>query len=160
MAAELRICADDGCANVFTPTAGRGRPRLYCDECSTGAAYNRRWRAGETHTGPPGPPRVKLLPREKPCEKCGETFTQTKPFEPYCGPCRPPRNAPTGELVTVVCEGCGVEFEARARDRARGWARFHNKSCAMTVRRREIRPWPAPLHESQLGRVILRAGFE
>jgi hypothetical protein len=132
-APAARVCAADGCANTFEPNR-RGRPRLYCDECSTGQAYSRRWRAGETHSGRPGPPRVKLLPREKSCERCGGTFTQTKPFEPYCGPCRPAPDAPTGAKVAAICEGCGVEFEARARDRERGWGRFCTKSCAMKVR--------------------------
>lgn len=129
----LRECAGDGCSNTFELNR-RGRPRLYCDDCSTGQAYNRRWRAGETHSGPPRPPRVKLLPRDKPCEKCGETFTQTRPFEPYCSTCRPAPDGYTGKTVTATCEGCGEPFEARARDRERGWARFCGKSCAMKGR--------------------------
>ncbi len=67
------VCAADGCTNTFTPRRGRGRPRLYCDECREPLMYNRRWRAGETHAGPPGPPRVKVLPREQVCKGCGET---------------------------------------------------------------------------------------
>jgi hypothetical protein len=54
------VCAADGCSNTFVPKR-RGRPRLYCAACSTGAAYNRRWRAGERHAPPPTP-YVRLLP--------------------------------------------------------------------------------------------------
>jgi hypothetical protein len=43
-----QACAAEGCGNTFTPNE-RGRPRLYCDDCSTKTAYNRRWRKGETH---------------------------------------------------------------------------------------------------------------
>lgn len=116
---------------------------MYCAGCSTKTAYSRRWRAGETHSGPPRPPRVRVLPREKPCERCGGTFTQTKPHELYCGPCRPDPAAPTGATVTAVCEGCGREFEARARDRERGWARFCGKACFQRQRLKE-HPLPQP----------------
>jgi hypothetical protein len=135
----LRECADDGCSNVFRAESA-GRPRLYCDECSTGAAYNRRWRAGETHSGPPRSPRVKVLPRDQVCKACGETFIQTEPRQSYCSDeCRPP----TGVTVAAVCEGCGEPFEARARDRERGWARFCSRSCAARVRIAAT-PIPAP----------------
>jgi hypothetical protein len=120
------VCAADGCSSTFVPNR-RGRPRLYCPDCSTQAAYNRRWRAGETHAPTPGPPRVKLLPRERVCKDCGVTFTQTKPHELYCSrECCPP----TGAKVMASCERCGREFEARVRDRERGWGRFCSKSCA------------------------------
>jgi hypothetical protein len=122
------VCAADGCDNTFEPNR-RGRPRLYCGECGTPLETNRRWRAGKTIPVKPRPPRVKVLPCEKRCERCGETFRQTKPFEPYCGECRPDRSEPRGKTVTAVCEGCGEEFEARRRDRERGWGRWCGKAC-------------------------------
>jgi hypothetical protein len=36
--------------------------------------------------------------------------------------------------VTVLCEGCGEPFEARARDVERGWGRFCQKSCSLRAR--------------------------
>lgn len=128
----LRECADDNCSNVFELNR-RGRPRIYCAECGTGKGYNRRWRAGETHSGPPHPPQPKLLPRDRVCKACGETFTQTVPRQAYCSmECKPH----TGAKVTATCEGCGERFEARARDRERGWSRFCGKSCAGKARPR------------------------
>jgi hypothetical protein len=122
------VCAADGCSNTFTPNR-RGRPRLYCDDCSTGAAYNRRWRKGETHS-PPSRPNVRRLPREAVCESCGESYTQTAPRQLYCG------REGCGELVAATCEWCGQPFEARARDREKGFGRFHSKSCALQARQR------------------------
>jgi hypothetical protein len=136
-AAQLRECADDGCSNVFVPNR-QGWPRLYCAGCSTKTAYSRRWRKGETHSGPPRPPRVRVLPREAVCRGCGETYMQTVPGERYCTQeCRPP----TGAKVTAICEGCGQEFEARARDRERGWGRWCGKAC---FRRQRIKEHPLP----------------
>jgi hypothetical protein len=124
------VCAADGCSNTFVQNR-RGRPRLYCDGCSTKAAYNRRWRSGETHPLP-SRPYVRLLPREATCGACGEPYTKTFGPQRYCG-----RPGCRGEFVTVKCEGCGEPFAARARDRAKGWARFCGKGCAMRVRRAE-----------------------
>ena len=101
---------------------------MYCDDCSTPAAYNRRWRAGETHPRLPKP-YVRLLPREAVCERCGETYTQTAARQLYCG------KGSCGEFVTAACDGCGEPFEARARDREPGWARFCGKPCALRTRR-------------------------
>jgi hypothetical protein len=122
------VCADDGCSNTFEPNRGRGRPRLYCEECSTSTAYSRRWRAGVTHPIP-ATPYERLLPREAECGRCGEPYTQTFARQLYCD--RPG----CGEFVTVLCDGWWKPFEARARDRARGWARFCGKSCALRTRR-------------------------
>jgi hypothetical protein len=126
------VCAADGCSNAFVPNR-RGRPRLYCDVCSNPVEYNRRWRRGETHTpAHRGPRYVKVLPREAVCKGCGEDFMQTAPAQRYCSrECCPP----TGAKVTVPCDGCGRPFEARVRDRERGWGRFCGKSCAMRANR-------------------------
>jgi hypothetical protein len=120
------VCADDACTNTFTPKR-RGRPRLYCDTCSNKAAYSRRWRKGERHSPPPKP-YVRLLPREATCERCGATYTKTWGPQRYCG------GPGCGEFVTVPCDGCGQDFEARVRDRERGWARFCGKPCATRTR--------------------------
>jgi hypothetical protein len=121
------VCAADGCSETFEPKR-RGRPRLYCARCSTKTAYNRRWRAGVTNPLPPKP-YVRLLPREAECERCGERYTQTTAGQLYCG------KGSCGEFVTVACDHCGEEFEARARDRERGWAKFCGKPCALRTRR-------------------------
>jgi hypothetical protein len=121
------VCADDSCTNTFVPKR-RGRPRLCCEACSTKAAYSRRWRKGETHSPPPTP-YVRLPPREEVCERCGETYEKTFGPQRYCG--RPG----CAEFVTVACDGCGQDFEARVRDRERGWARFCGKACATRTRR-------------------------
>lgn len=122
------VCADEGCSNTFVPKR-RGRPRLYCDDCPTKAAYNRRWRAGITN---PIPRKryVPLLPCEATCEGCGDTYTKTWGPQLYCG-------QPCGEFVTATCAGCGDPFEGRARDRDRvlGWGRFCSRSCALSKRR-------------------------
>ena len=77
-------------------------------------------------------------PRELSCAGCGETFIATNGRQVYCTPgCRPTR-VDRGAKVTVACEGCGEPFEARARDRAKGWARFCGKSCATTSRHAEV----------------------
>jgi hypothetical protein len=34
-----------------------------------------------------------------------------------------------GKMVTVKCESCNNDFEARVADRKRGWAKFCSKSC-------------------------------
>lgn len=34
-----------------------------------------------------------------------------------------------GAKITVKCQCCKQNFEARAADRKRGWARFCSKSC-------------------------------
>jgi hypothetical protein len=130
------VCADDGCTNTLVPNQ-RGRPRLYCADCSTKAAYNRSWRKGETHALPLKP-RVTLLPREAVCDSCGEPYTQTFARQLYRGRSGQPRSgkspercrAVVREFVLVECEGCGKPFEARARDHAKGWARFCWKRCA------------------------------
>ena len=93
------VCAAEACTNTFEPK-GRGRPRMYCDGCSTKAAYNRRWRAGVTNPIEPRP-YVRLLPREAVCERCGDTYMQTTATQLYCG-------QPCGEFVTATCAGCGT----------------------------------------------------
>jgi hypothetical protein len=120
------VCAVEDCSNTFEPKR-RGRPRLYCDDCSTKAAYNRRWRAGVTNPLPPNP-YVRRLPYEEVCERCGETYTKTWGPQRYCG------KPGCGEYMTVECLGCGKPFEARTRDLEKGWGRFHSKSCALSNR--------------------------
>jgi hypothetical protein len=76
--------------------------------------------------------RHKAPPREAVCAGCGEPFTKHG-RQRYCKPeCRPAKV--TGATVTVVCAWCGREFEARARDRARGGGRFCCKSHALQAR--------------------------
>lgn len=36
---------------------------------------------------------------------------------------------PRGTMGTYKCQCCGLDFEARTADRARGWARYCSKSC-------------------------------
>ena len=120
------VCAADSCSNTSVPNR-LGRPRLYCPGCSTKAAYNRRWRAGITNPLPPKP-KVRLLPCDAVCGRCGGTYLKTSARQLYCG------EGSCGEFVTVGCDHCGREFEARARDRERGWARFCGKSCALKAR--------------------------
>jgi hypothetical protein len=125
------VCAVDGCSNTFELNR-RGRPRLYCEDCSQPVEYNRRWRRGETHAGPPKPRYVKVLPRPAVCKGCGRDYMQTAPAQRYCSrECCPP----TGAKVTVLCDVCAREFEARARDRERGWGRYCSKSCSMRAKR-------------------------
>ena len=56
-------------------------------------------------------------------------------FEPkfdsyYAVPTKPQAKKKTrGSKVTVKCQYCKEEFQARKVDRARGWARFCSKSC-------------------------------
>jgi len=71
---------------------------------------------------------VRLLPREAVCAGCGDTYLKTWARQLYCskGSC--------GEFVTAGCERCGEPFEARTRDRQRGWARFCGKACALRAR--------------------------
>lgn len=78
---------------------------MYCDGCSTKAAYNRRWRAGVTNPIEPRP-YVRLLPREAVCERCGDTYMQTTATQLYCG-------QPCGEFVTATCAGCGTAAHPR-----------------------------------------------
>jgi hypothetical protein len=75
-----------------------------------------------------GPPKLAT------CPTCGEQFAKlAKGRQPYCKPeCRPPKR--TGGTVAVECAWCGREFEARARDRARGGGRFCCKSHALQAR--------------------------
>jgi hypothetical protein len=74
--------------------------------------------------------RVKRGPREAACASCGRTFTATNGRQRYCTPeCRPVRDS--GATVTVACEWCGREFEARARDRKRGGCRYCGRSCSL-----------------------------
>jgi len=36
------------------------------------------------------------------------------------------------KMISIICEcGCGKEKQVRAADVARGWGRFHSKSCKM-----------------------------
>jgi DNA-directed RNA polymerase subunit RPC12/RpoP len=71
-------------------------------------------------------------PREAVCGGCGERF-MAKGRQRYCKPaCRP--TGDRGSKVSVECAWCGREFEARARDRARGGGRFCCKSHALQAR--------------------------
>jgi hypothetical protein len=73
-------------------------------------------------------------PKQAICPTCGETFTKTgNGRQRYCEPsCRPAGDR--GAKVTVACAWCDREFEARARDRARGGGRFCCKSHALQAR--------------------------
>jgi hypothetical protein len=72
-------------------------------------------------------------PREAVCASCGETFIATNGNQRYCKPgCRP--TGDMGAKVTVPCAWCGREFEARARDRARGGGRLCCKPHALQAR--------------------------
>ena len=71
-------------------------------------------------------------PREAVCAGCGEQFMATG-RQVYCKPgCRP--TGDRGAKVTVPCAWCGREFEAGARDRARGGGRFCCKSHGLQGR--------------------------
>jgi len=74
-------------------------------------------------------------PRDSKCEGCGETFIATNGRQVYCKPgCRP--TVDRGAKVEAVCDNCGREFVARARDRKRGGGRYCRKSCALRDRGR------------------------
>src|SRR5262245_1594101 len=104
------VCLEESCENTFVPNR-RGRPRMYCHEHSTKAAYSRRSKAGITL--PPNPC-VRRLPREATCERCGGTYTKTFGPQRYCG------QPGCSEFVAATCDGCGKPFQARTRDRAKG----------------------------------------
>ena len=123
------VCVVEDCSNTFVPSR-RGRPRLFCDGCSTKAASNRRWRAGVTNPLPPNP-YVRLLPREAVCDRCGKMYMQTTSTQLYCGD-------PCGEFVGAECASCGRSFDARGRDCARGWGRFCSKGCALRKEARGV----------------------
>jgi hypothetical protein len=72
-------------------------------------------------------------PRLATCASCGDPFTRTNGRQRYCEPaCRPIGDR--GAKITVSCGWCDGEFEARARDRARGAGRFCCKSHALQAR--------------------------
>jgi hypothetical protein len=83
--------------------------------------------------------RARILARHEPaalrelvCAGCDEPF-MAQGRQRYCEPaCRP--TGDRGAKVTVECVWCGSEFEARARDRARGGGRFCCKSHALQAR--------------------------
>jgi hypothetical protein len=70
------------------------------------------------------------------CPTCGEPFAKTNGRQRYCKPEHRPTTGDRGAKVTASCAWCGREFEARARDRARGGGRFCCKSHALQYRSR------------------------
>jgi len=77
--------------------------------------------------------RHRVPPREVACAACGEPFVSTNGRHVYCKPaCRP--TGDRGAKVTASCAWCDHEFEARARDHARGGGRFCCKSHALQAR--------------------------
>jgi hypothetical protein len=72
------------------------------------------------------------------CKGCGETFIASNGRQVYCKPdCRP--TGDRGAKVAAICDNCGREFEARARDRKRGGGRYCTKSCGLKDRSRPSR---------------------
>jgi hypothetical protein len=101
-----------------------GRKRI-CKACDR--AKSRRYYAAHRDTVLA---RMKRGPREAMCATCGGAFTAMNGRQLYCTPeCRPVRDS--GEQVTVACEWCGLEFEARARDRKRGGGRYCGRACSL-----------------------------
>ena len=85
---------------------------------------------------------VPVPPREAVCaaDGCGERFIATG-RQRYCKPsCRPA----TGATVEAVCDGCGHDFVARARDCSRGSGRYCSKSCGLRDRSRPGRKLVRP----------------
>jgi hypothetical protein len=81
--------------------------------------------------------RPPVVSREVVCPGCGEPFMAIG-RQRYCKPeCRP--TGDRGAKVRAVCEHCGREFTARARDRQRGGGRYCSKSCGLRDRARKSR---------------------
>jgi uncharacterized protein (DUF849 family) len=119
-------CAD--CGAGFVHVHVRGAPRRFCAECSTSAAYSRRWRARNPDAAAAAVARQaasrRVLPREARCPTCGVSFSQRKAQQRFCSrSCRP-------SVVELVCEFCSERFEGRAREGQR-WC---SKRCALLGR--------------------------
>ena len=68
------------------------------------------------------------------CASCGEPY-MGHGRQVYCQPgCRPTTDS--GAKVAAVCEYCERDFDARARDVARGAGRYCSKACGLRDRSR------------------------
>jgi len=129
--ARCYVCGESKPLGEFYPDASKAAGRMSrcraCDleKCRAYYAASRE-RILARHEPTP--------PREAVCAGCGGTFTATSARQRYCEPSCRPTTGDRGAKVTLECAWCGREFEARARDRARGHGRFCGRSCALQGR--------------------------
>ena len=106
--------------------------KSYCKRCDAARCRDYYSRNREQVIARMLAAREPVEPRELVCPGCGEPFT-AKGRQRYCKPSHRP-GGDRGAKVQAVCAWCGGEFEARARDRARGGGRFCCKSHALRAR--------------------------
>lgn len=124
-------CGEERPVGEFARDASKasGRKRL-CKACDNARSRDYYSRNRERVLARVLAARGRVSPHEAVCAGCGERFMASG-RQRYCEPsCRPA----SGATVITECERCGEPFEARARDRAKGLARFCGKSCAIRFR--------------------------
>jgi hypothetical protein len=126
-------CGEERPLEEFARDASKASGRKsYCKPCDAARCRDYSSRNSDKVLARVKAARPPVVPRELVCRGCGETFMTTGRRR-YCKPeCRP--TGDRGAKVTVSCAWCNTDFEARARDRARGGGRFCCKSHALEAR--------------------------
>jgi hypothetical protein len=131
--ARCYACGEDKPVGEFSPDRSKASGRMsICRACvrEKSRVYYRanRERVLARMAARRGPPKVAT------CPTCGERFTNANGRQRYCKPSHRPSGGDRGAKVEAVCDWCGRDFIARARDRARGLGRFCCKSHAQQGR--------------------------